>query len=72
MQALAHSLTTFDARGGLANSKTFIRKNVIDVSKSTVDFRSANLAGDDDGKYFCNIQIFTTNLLNKQSIIISY
>lgn len=55
MQALAHSLTTFDARGGLANSNTFIRKNVIDVSKSTVDFKSANLAGDDDGKYFCKI-----------------
>lgn len=55
MQALAHSLTTFEARGGLANSNTFMRKNVIDVSKSTVDFRSANLAGDDDGKYFCKI-----------------
>lgn len=52
MQALAHSLTTLEARGGLASSKTFIRKNVIDVNKSTVDLRSANFTRDEHGKYF--------------------
>ena len=52
MQFLTHSCMTFDALGGLASSNTFMRKNVIDVNKSTVDFKSFNLAGDDEGKNF--------------------
>lgn len=44
IQALAHSRTTFEARGGEASSKTFIRKNVIEVKRSTVDFKSRSLA----------------------------
>lgn len=55
MQAFAHSQTTLEARGGLGSSKTFIRKNVIDVNRSTVDFKSANFARDEAGKYFCKI-----------------
>lgn len=52
MQALAHSLTTLEARGGLASSSTFMRKKVMEVSRSTVDFRSRSFACDDEGKYF--------------------
>jgi hypothetical protein len=52
MQFFTHSCITFEALGGLANSRTFIRKKVIEVSRSTVDLRSLSFAGEDDGKNF--------------------
>lgn len=55
--ALTQSLTTCDALGGEDNSCTFIRKNVIEVNKSTVDFKSCNFSGLEAGKLFLNSQV---------------
>ena len=52
IQAFTQSLTTVLARGGLDNSWTFMRKNVILVSKSTVDFKSCNRPGSEAGNVF--------------------
>ena len=49
---LVITLTTVEARGGDDNSCTFIRKNVMLVRRSTVDFKSCRRAGSDAGKVF--------------------
>lgn len=71
MQALAHSRTTFEARGGLASSSTFMRKKVIEVRRSTVDFKSCSFAGDEEGKYFCNKTYFHVNIFAINLVIYS-
>ena len=47
------TLTTVDARGGDDSSCTFMRKNVMLVRRSTVDFKSCKRAGSLAGKVFC-------------------
>lgn len=55
-QAFTQSLTTVLALGGLDNSWTFIRKNVMEVRRSTVDLRSMSFSLLEAGKLFRYIE----------------
>lgn len=48
---------------------TFMRKNVMLVNRSTVDFRSCNFSGLEAGKLFCEIEDSVNGILEESKSV---